>query len=333
MWYSAFGCIVPLILSLLVAPLAVDAQPTKKVPRIGMLSFYAPPASPDWQQRVQHSPFWQAMRELGWIEGQTIVVERRWAEGRLERLPRLATELVQLKVDAILALGGAEIHAARQATTTIPIVMVSLDAVEQGFVASLARPGGNVTGLTAMTADLSQKRLELLKEAVPESARIAALQCRGLSGSGLGGPETQVAAHALGLDLLLLDVSEPDDYETAFAVALRERAAALVVFPCYFNSLNRQRILALAAQHRLPAIYAGRGWVQAGGLMSYGPSEADMRRRAATYMDKVLRGVKPADLPVEQPSKFELVINLKTAKALGLTIPPHLLVLAEEVLQ
>jgi putative tryptophan/tyrosine transport system substrate-binding protein len=321
--------LVTLALVMLVAPLTSGAPWPTKLPRLGVLSFYAPAASPDVPQQ---SPFWQGMRELGWIEGHNIVVERRWAEGQLERLPLLAQELVQLKVDAILALGGAEIQAAQRATTTIPIVMVALDAVEQGFVASLARPGGNVTGLTAMTADLSQKRLALLKEAVPESIRIAALQCRGLP-KPPGGAEMQVAAQALGMHLQFLEARKPDDYEAAFAAALSERATALVVFSCYFNWLNRQRLLALAAQHRLPAIYAERAWVQAGGLMSYGPSGAEMRRRAATYVDKVLRGVKPADLPVEQPTTFELVINVKTAEALGRTIPPTLLFQATEVIR
>jgi putative ABC transport system substrate-binding protein len=319
------------VFGLLAAPRAAGAQQPVKVPRLGVLSFYAPPAVPDWQQRLHQWPFWQGMRELGWHEGRNIVIEFRWAEGRLERLPLLAAELVQLKVDAILALGGAEITAAQEATDTIPIVMASLDAVEQGFVASLARPGGNVTGLTAMTAELSQKRLELLKETVPQISRIAALQCQGLS--GLGGTETQVAAQALGMHLQFLEGRDPDDYEAAFAAARRARAEALVVFTCYFNTLNRQQIVALAAQYRLPAIYTERGWVQAGGLMSYGPNDAEMHRRAATYMDKVLKGVKPADLPVEQPLKFELVINLKTAQALGLTIPPTLLFQADEVIR
>jgi putative ABC transport system substrate-binding protein len=265
-------------------------------------------------------------------EGQNIVVEYRWAERRFERLPALATELVQLKVDLILVMDGLATIAAIKATRTIPIVMVSaFDAVESGFVASLAHPGGNVTGLTTMNADLNQKRLELLKEAVPESAHITVLQCQGFTGQGWEG--MQGTAPALGVHLQRLEVREPDDYAEAFAAASREHADAMVVFQCYFNLFNLQRVVDLAAKYRLPAIYTTRAWVQAGGLMSYGPSVPDVTRRAATYIDKILKGAKPADLPVEQPTKFELVINLNTAQALGLTIPSTLLFQADEVIR
>src|SRR5262249_9933332 len=288
--------------------------------------------------------FQQRLQELGWREGQNIVVEYRWAEGRFERLPVLATELVQLKVDLILVGGGLETLAAKQATRTIPIVMwASLDAVEQGFVASLAHPGGNVTGVTTMTSALTTKRLELLKETVPGSARMAALACKGVPGTsvvpgtafpiGRGWEAMQGTAARLGVHLQRLEVREPDDYEGAFAAASSERAEAMVVLPCYFHAPNLQRIVDLAAKYRLPAIYSWRGWVQAGGLMSYGPNMPDMFRRTATYIDKILKGAKPADLPVEQPMKFDLVINLKTAQALGLTIPPTLLILADEVIR
>jgi putative tryptophan/tyrosine transport system substrate-binding protein len=317
--------------SLTLAPVAAEAQKPVKPPRIGILSAYSPPSEPG---SLQRAPFWQAMRELGWIEGKTIVVERRWAELRLDRLSALATELVQLKVDLILATAGAETLAAKTATKTIPIVMAtSLDAVEQGFVASLARPGGNVTGVTSMTPVLASKRLELLTEAAPKISRIAVLQCKGLPApaQGLGG--MLAAASGLSVRLQLLEVREADDYETAFAAAIRERAAAAVVLGCYFNVVNTPRIVALAAKHRLPAIYSGRGWVEAGGLMSYGPSLSHMFRLAATYVDRILKGAKPADLPVQQPTKIELVINLKTAKALGLTIPQSILVRADEILQ
>ena len=330
-----------LALGILVAPLVVTAQQPVHVSRIGVLSAFSPPAEPDWQQRSSiwdiWGPFWQGMHELGWREGQNIVVEYRWAERRFARLPALAAELVQLKVDILLVGDGAAIVAAKQATSTIPIVMwASLDAVEQGFVASLAHPGENVTGMTTMNADLNAKRLELLKETVPGSSRMSVLACH-IPGSdspgGQGWEAMQVTARALGVHLQRLEVREPDDYEGAFAAAISGRAEAMVVFQCYVNAVSQQRIVDLAAQHRLPAIYYGRWWVQAGGLMSYGPSLPAMARRAVTYVDKILKGAKPADLPVEQLMKFDLVINLKTAKALGITIPPTLLMLADEVIQ
>jgi putative ABC transport system substrate-binding protein len=335
MWYSSLGGIVMLTLGLLIAPLAADARQPGKIYHIGVLSALSSPVEPDWQQRSPFfQPFWQGMRELGWMEGQNLVMEYRWAERRFERLPALAAELVQLKVDLILVGSGLETVAAKQATSTIPIVMFSsLDAVEQGFVASLAHPGKNVTGVTTMTADLNQKRLEFLKETVPGSSRMTALMCKDLPPIGQGWEAMQVTARALGVQLHRLEVREPDDYEGAFAAAISERAEAMVVVRCYFNWLNVRRIVALAATHRLPAIYAWRGGVQVGGLMSYGPNEAALAHRVATDVDKILKGAKPADLPVEQPTQFELVINLKTAKALGLTMPPSLLLLADEVIQ
>jgi ABC-type uncharacterized transport system substrate-binding protein len=320
-----------LILALLAAPLAAEAQKTVALPRIGILSAYSPPSESGWEQR---SPFWQAMHQLGWIEGQNLLVERRWAESHLDRLPALARELVQLRVDVILTGAGGETLAAKAATKTIPIVMLSsLDAVEQGLVASLARPGGNVTGVTAMTSELSRKRLELLTEVAPKISRIAVLQCKGLTGAPQGLEGTLAAASALGVQPQLLEVREADDYESAFAAAIREHAGAMVVFTCYFNIGNSRQIVALAAKHRLPAMYNERGWAEQGGLMSYGPNRSDMHKLAAAYVDKLLKGAKPADLPVQQPTKFELVINLKTAKALGLTIPPSLLLRADEVIQ
>jgi ABC-type uncharacterized transport system substrate-binding protein len=319
------GLAVILIVGLTLAPRAAEAQ------RIGILSAYFPPSEPGWEQR---SPFWLGMNELGWIEGQNIGVERRWAGLRLDRLPALAAELVQLKVDVILTTAGGEAIAARTATKTVPIVMAtSLDAVEQGLVASLARPGGNVTGLTSMTSELSRKRLELLTEAATKISRIAVLQCKGLGRTPQGWEGTLAAARTLGIHTQLFEAREADDYEIAFAAAIRERAGAMVVLGCYFNVANARRILALAAKHRLPAMYHGRESVEAGGLMSYGPSLPDMYRRAATYVDKILKGAKPADLPVEQPTKFELVINLKTAKALGLTIPQTLRLRADQVIE
>jgi putative ABC transport system substrate-binding protein len=319
-----------LALAILVAPLGADAQQPGKVYRIGILVAGSPP--PPSAPFPLRDAFLPRLQELGWIVKQNIVVEGRWAEGRFERLPALATELVQLKVDLILVGGGAEIVAAKQATSTVPIVMVfALDAVEQGFVASLAHPGGNVTGMTTMTSDLNQKRLEILKETMPGSSRMTALACKDLGGQGW--EAMQGTARALGIQLHRLDVREPEDYEGAFAAAISERAEAMVVLPCYFNAFNLQRVVDLAAKYRLPAIYTTREWVHAGGLISYGPSLPDLGRRAATYVDKILKGARPTDLPVEQLTKFDLVINLKTAKALGLTIPPTLLVLADEVIQ
>ena len=238
-------------------------------------------------------------------------------------------------MDLILVGGRLEILAAKQATRTIPIVMwASPDAVEQGFVASLAHPGGNVTGLTTMTSDLTTKRLELLKETVPGSALMTVLACKGVPGTSVRAWEAmQGTAARWGVHLQRLEVREPDDYEGAFAAASSERAEAMFVLHCYFNVFNRQRIVDLAAKYRLPAIYGMGPWVRAGGLMSYGPNEADVGRRIATYVDKILKGAKPGDLPVEQPTKFDLVINLKTAQALGLTIPPTLLILADEVIR
>jgi putative ABC transport system substrate-binding protein len=335
---SAIGLMLTLALGFLVAPLCSNAQQPGKVYHIGYLSALFPPAEPDWQQR---SPFLQGMRELGWIEGQNLVIERRWAERQFERLPALATELVQLKVDLIVAEASIEIAAAKKATTTIPIVMVTpFDAVETGLVASLAHPGANVTGMTSMTLDFDPKRLELLKETVTGSSRIAVLWCKAGPGSDLlvwTGRRTweglQVTARMLGVHLQRLEAGEPDDYEGAFAAASSERAEAMIVEQCYTNVLNQQRIVDLAAKHRLPAIYSGRPWAQAGGLMSYGPRWRDVVRRAATYVDKILKGAKPGDLPVEQPTKFDLVINLQTAQALGITMPPALLMLADEVLR
>jgi putative ABC transport system substrate-binding protein len=316
---------------LLAAPLAAKAQSPVRFPRIGILSAYSPPSEPGWAQR---SPFWRAMHELGWIEGQNILVERRWAESRLDRLPALARDLVQLKVDLILAGAGGEASAAKAATNTIPIVMLtSLDAVEQGLVASLSHPGGNVTGVTAMTSELSRKRLELLTQLAPKSFRIAVLQCKDLTGAPQGLEGTLAAASALGVRPQLLEAREADDYESAFAAAIRGHADAMVVFTCYYNQANRRQIVALAAKHHLPAVYNERGWVEQGGLMSYGPSLSDMHRLAAAYVDKLLKGARPADLPIQQPTKFELVINLKTAKAIGLTTPPSLLARADEVIQ
>ena len=333
---STIGLFVTFGIGLLWTPFVATAQQPGKVYRIVFLSAYAPPLPSEPTPILD--AFRQQLHELGWLEGQNLVIEHRWAEMRFDRLPALATELVQQQVDLILVGDGSAIQAAKQTTSTIPIVMFfSVDAVRQGFVASLAQPGANVTGLTATNTDLSAKRLELLKEMVPGSSRMAVLQCKAVPGQdysgGQGVEEMQVTARALGIQLQLLEVREPEDYPGAFAAAISERAEAMLVLPCYYNGVNWQRIVDLAAQHRLPTIYNTRTPVQAGGLMAYGPSRPAMARRAATYVDKLLKGAKPADLPVEQPMKFELILNLKTAQALGITTLPTLLILADEVIR
>lgn len=349
MRFSPLGLLVTLAwgIGLCWPPLVATAQQPGKVYRIGFLSVMSPPApaQPDGQQQSPLlQPFWQEMRKLGWREGQNIVMEARWADMRFERLPALATELVQLPVDLIVAEASFETDAAKQATSTIPIVMAhSLDAVKTGLVASLPHPGANVTGMTALGLDTEKKRLELLKEIVPGNPRIALLWCPTGPGADSAGQlaeqdwrDIHFIANALGLQLQRLEVRGPDDYERAFATASRERAAAVFVRQCYFEKVagaHLQRLVDIAAQYRLPAIYNSGEFVQAGGLMSYGPSWPDGFRNAATYVDKILKGATPADLPVEQPTTFELILNLKTAQALGITMPPALLQQADEVIQ
>ncbi len=321
-----------LALGLLAAPHGAEAQQAAKVYRIGLLSGAAPTAPPDFLEA-----FRQGLRELGYVEGQNIAIESRRAEGRLERLSDLAAELVRLKVDLILTLDTPSALAAKQATTTIPIVMLgTADPVGSGLVASLARPGGNITGLSFLGAELVAKRLELLREAVPGVTRVAVLWHPGAHGEGTQQEmlkETQVAGRALGVQLQLLEARGPNDFDRAFAAMTRERAGALMLLPSTIFSSGRKRIVGLAGQSRLPAMFYFRHFVEAGGLMSYGPSLADNYRRAATYVDKILKGAKPADLPVEQPTRFELVINLNTAKALGLTFPRSILIRADQVIQ
>jgi len=268
------------------------------------------------------------------VEGQNFAIEERWAEGRAERLPDLAADLVRLKVDVIVTGSTPGARAAKQATTKIPIIAVVVgDPVGTGLVASLARPGGNLTGLSDITVDLSAKRLELLKEVAPTASRVAVLWNPTHPTNPLQLRETQVAAQALGLTLQPVVVGSSDELERAFAAMMRERASALLVLAETLTLLHRRRLADLAAKNRLPAMYPFREQAEAGGLMSYGPSIPDMYRRAAVYVDKILKGAKPADLPVEQPTRFELVINLKTAKALRLTIPPSVLIRAEEVIR
>ena len=315
---------------LLAAPLAAEAQPASKTARIGFLSLSTGPTP-----TMDISP---GLRELGWIEGQNIAVEYRWAAGREDQLPALAAELVRLKVDVIVTSSGLAAQAAKRATATIPIVATFVaDPVGAGLVASLARPGGNITGLTTLAAGLSAKRLELLKAVVSGSTRIAVLWQRG----ALGGEraerdmveETQVAGRTLGLQLRFVEARRPDDFEQAFSAMTEARVGGLLVLPGPMLFEARRSIVAHAAKSRLPVVYPWREAASVGGLMSYSTNFPDMYRRAATYVDKILKGAKAADLPFEQPTKFELVINLKTAKALGLTIPPSLLGRADEVIQ
>ncbi len=281
--------------------------------------------------------FRQGLRERGYVEGQNIVIEYRSADGKIERFARLATELVRLKVDLIVAGNTPMARAAQQATTTIPIVAGAMgDPVGDGLVASLSRPGGNITGLTFLGPELVPKRLGLLKEAIPRISRVAALWHPGAFGERTTQDmlkETDAAARSLGVHLQLVEVRGPNELDRAFSTMTKERGEALMMFPSTMLFNERRRIVDLAAKSRLPAMYPARQFVELGGLISYGASLTDLTRRAAIYVDKILKGAKPADLPVEQPSKFELVINLKTAKALGLTIPPSLLGRADEVIQ
>jgi putative ABC transport system substrate-binding protein len=326
MWRSVIGLIVTFGIGLLLTPLVVAAQKPGKVPRIGVLVFGSPPS----KAGRQRSPFLQELRTLGWVEGQNIVIERRYAAFSLEKLPDLVAELIRLKVDVIVAVGGASARAAKKATTTVPIVMTVGDALEQGLVTNLARPGGNITGFTAISPDLSGKRLELLKEAVPSMVRVAALWCPDLAGNLPQWSTTQVTAQGLGVQLQSLEVRGAADVEAALAAATTDRADAIVVFDCAHFYL---RVTDLATKLPMPAMYPMRSYVEAGGLMAYGPNNAEIGRQVAVYVDKILKGVKPGDLPVQQPTKFELVINLKTAKALGLTIPPTVLFQADEVIR
>jgi len=312
-------------------PVAAEAQQAAKVPRIGFLGFNLAPNPHLFEA------FRQGLRDLGYVDGHTVVIEWRDAEGKPERLPALATELVALKVDVIVAPSTPAALAAKQATRTLPIVFIAgADPVTDGLVISLARPGGNVTGLSNLAPELVGKRLELLTQAIPGVSRIAVLWQPGGQGERtdknmLKGAD--VAARVLGVRLQVLEVRGLADVDRALSDMTRARAGALTVLgsPMFFN--ERGRLVDLVAKNRLPAVYGPREFVDAGGLMAYGPNFPDMYRRAATYVDKILKGAKPGDLPVEQPTKFELVINMKTAKALGLTIPPSLLGRADELIQ
>jgi putative ABC transport system substrate-binding protein len=309
-------------------PLPLNAQQSTKVPTVG----YSGQSTPSTEsQRV--AAFVQRLRELGWIEGRTIAIEYRWAEGRSERAAEIAAEFVRLKVDIIATSGTPAALAAKQATSVIPIVFaVAGDPVGSGLVASLARPGGNITGLSVLSTDLPGKRIELLREAVPGLRRLAVMGNAGNPVIVLEMGEFRAAASTLGLEAAMLEIRRAEDIAPAFE-ALKGRAEALYVCQDLLTLTNRIRINTLTLGARLPAMLASREQVEAGGLMSYGPNFPDLFRRAGDYVDKILRGTKPADLPVEQPIKFDLVVNLITAKALGLTVPPTLLARANEVIE
>ena len=319
-----------IVFALTVCGARAEAQQPTKVPRIGYLA-----GSALFSVSNRADAFRQGLRELGYVEGKNIVIEWRYAEGKLERVSELAAELVRLKVDIIVTAGPTPTRSAKEATKTIPIVMAQDgDPVGSGFVASLARPGGNITGLSRLTPELGGKRLELLKEIVPRLSRVAFFGTSSQPGNAQALKETELAAGTFGVKLQYLDVLAPKDIETAFRAASKGRAdAVLMLVPGRVASSKRKEIADLAVKSRLPAIYLSEADVEAGGLMTYGVSITDLDRRAATYVDKILKGVKAADLPVEQAKKFEFIINLKAAKQIGLTIPPNVLVRADKVIR
>jgi putative ABC transport system substrate-binding protein len=314
---------------LLALALPTQAQQPKKVPRIGYLEAASASAN-----LARTEAFRQGLRELGYVEGKNIVIEWRYAEGKVDRLPALAAELVHLNVDVIVTAGPAATRPAKEATSMVPIVMAfDNDPVGSGFAASLARPGGNITGLSALAPELTGKRLELLNEIVPKLSRLAILGTSTEPGYAQTLRETELAAEALKVQLQYLDVLATKDIETAFQAASKRRADAVLVLTGPVLISQRTQLVNLAAKSRLPSMYYRREYVEDGGLMSYGVSYTDLDRRAATYVDKILKGAKPADLPVEQPKKFEFIINLKAAKQIGLTIPPNVLVRADKVIK
>ncbi|HEY6368320.1 MAG TPA: ABC transporter substrate-binding protein [Candidatus Binatia bacterium] len=307
--------------------ISVHAQHTAKIPRIGYLSAASAP-----EVAFRTEPFRQGLRELGYVEGKNIVIEHRYAEGKFERLPALAAELVRLKVDIIVTAGPSATRPAKEATATIPIVMTQdSDPIANGFIASLARPGGNITGLSTLAQELSAKRLELLKEIVPKLTRVAVLGTSTIPGNAQASKETEAAAAAFGVKFQYLDIRDPKDIETAFRAAGKSQVGGAVVLN---GPPHIQRLIPdFAIKHRLPATYFNSAIVNDRGLMSYGASLSDLDRRAAIYVDKILKGAKPGDLPVEQPVKFELIINLKAAEQIGLTIPPNVLARADRVIR
>ncbi len=326
---TALGSIV-LAGGLLAVAVTVEAQQPAKIPRIGFLS--AASSSSDMAVRIE--AFQQGLRVLGYVEGKNIVIEYRYAEGKLDRLPDLAAELVRLNVNVIVTAGGEATPAAKKATSTIPIVMgFDLDPIGNGLVTSLARPGGNITGLSTLGLEISGKLIELLKEIVPSLSQVAVLGTSTQPGYAHLLRETELAARAFGVKVQFLDILAPKDIETAFRAVSKGHADGILVLGGFLLNSHRKQVAELAVKSGLPAIYISPEYVEVGGLMSYGVSFTDLYQRAATYVDKILKGAKPADLPVEQPTKFELVINLKAAKQIGLTIPPNVLVRADRVIK
>ena len=320
---------LPIIMVLVTGAAIAEAQQPTKIPPIGYLT--TPLLSAN-AARVE--AFHQGLRELGYVEGKNIVIEWRSAEGKLDRAPALAAELVRLKLDVIVTGGPQSTRAAKEATITIPIVMAfDNDPVGNGFVASLARPGGNITGLSTLYPEISGKQLELLKEIVPRLSRLAVFGNSTHPGNAQALKETELAAGALAVQLQYLDVRDPKDIETAFRAASKGRADAVLVLENAVLTSHRKQLVELAVKSRLPAIYPQTEYMEAGGLIYYGTNTPDLFRRAATYVDKILKGAKPADLPVEQPTKFEFVINLKAAKQIGLTISPNVLARADKVIK
>ena len=316
--------------ALVAAPLAAEAQQAGKVYRIGYLGNTA--STPG--TLALREAFRQGLRERGWVEGQNVLIEYRWAEGKFDRLPELAAELVRLKVDLILAQSSIYVEATRKATLTIPIVFaLHADPVGSGHVASLRRPGGNMTGLSVVQSEFSAKGLELLKQAVPRATRIAVLWHPATPSHGPGIKSVEAAASVLGVQVQSLPVRSPDDFEDAFSAMARERADALLVLAASPFYVAQRQLGDLAVRHRLPTMFGVRAHAEAGGLLSYGADYADLFRRSAAYVDKILKGANPAELPIDQATRFEMVVNLKTARALGITIPQSILVRADEVIQ
>lgn len=321
------GLLVTLALATLAVPFASEAEQERRMARIGALMTGSPSTA-----RPLIEGFRQGLRELGYSEGQNLAIEYRWVEGKVDQFRDAAADLVRVKVDVILAWGTTAVTAAKQTTSTVPIIFVAVgDPVGTKVVSSLARPGANITGLTNLSAELSAKLLELLKEVVPGLTRVAVLRN---PTNPVSAPQlrwTEIAAHTLGVQLQVVDVRDPRELEAAFVAMTKEKAGALTVLADPMFLSQRVRIAELASKSRLPATFNWRQYAEAGGLLAYGPDLADLWRRAATFVDKILKGTKPADLPVEQPTKFELVINMKTAKALGLTIPPSVLIRADVI--
>lgn len=328
MWLSVLLLVLSLVLS---APLAAEAQPTTGTPRIGVL-LPGTPATATRSPRMQ--AFYQSLREFGWVEGQNVVFERRYAEGQYDRLSALATELARLNVDLIVTASSPPAKAAKSATTSIPIVILDPgDPVATGLVTSLARPGGNVTGVSSISPDLAAKRLAMLKQYAPKTSRVAVLFNAVIPPAEIAMPELKAAAQVLGVQLQSVAVQGPKGFEEAFGTIAQDRADGLIVFTDPLTFQNQELIADFAIKSRISSLFGEKEFAEIGGLMSYGPSYRDMFRRGAYYVDRILKGAKPADLPVEQPTKFELVINLKTAKALGLTIPPSLLQQADQIIE